>query len=82
MSRWSLCGYSSAYMLLKGTITVVNTAAAGAATNNVNKKIMLKNSEPFTSYIGGIDNTQMDDVYWCSNDNVFTWNNNTIKISK
>ena len=26
------------YMHFKGTITIPNTAAAGAATNNVNKK--------------------------------------------
>ena len=33
-----LCDYSHAYMLLKGTITVNNTVAAGADANNANKK--------------------------------------------
>ena len=30
-------------MLVKGTITVANTAAAGAAANNVDKKVVFKN---------------------------------------
>ena len=38
MIRWNLCDYSNAYILVKGTITVPNLAAAGAAVNNANKK--------------------------------------------
>ena len=34
----SLCDYSDAYILVKGTISVNNTAAQGAAGNNNNKK--------------------------------------------
>ena len=34
MLRSSLCDYSDAYILVKGNITVNNTAAEGAATNN------------------------------------------------
>ena len=34
MLRTSLCDYSNAYILVKGTITVANTAAADADTNN------------------------------------------------
>ena len=37
-----LCHYSNAYILVKRTITVLNTAAAGAAVNNTNKKVILK----------------------------------------
>ena len=37
MLRSSLCHYGDAYILVKGNITVNNTAAAGAA-NNTNKK--------------------------------------------
>ena len=37
MLRSSLCNYSDAYIFVKGTITVANTAAAGAAANNANK---------------------------------------------
>ena len=35
--RSNLCNYSDAYILVKGTITVPNTAAAGAPVNNTNK---------------------------------------------
>ena len=38
MIRSNLCDYSDAYILFKGTITVQNTAAAGWAVNNTNKK--------------------------------------------
>ena len=34
MLRSSLCGYSDAYILVSATITVPNTAAAGANQNN------------------------------------------------
>ena len=36
--RSSLCDYSDVYILVKGTITVNNTAADGAAANNTNKE--------------------------------------------
>ena len=42
MLKSSLCDYSDAYILVKGTITVNNTAAQGAAANNTNKKVILK----------------------------------------
>ena len=38
----SLCDYSDAYILVKRSITVSNTAADGAAANNTNKKVILK----------------------------------------
>ena len=38
MLRSSLCDYSDAYILVKGNITVNNTAADGAAANNDDKK--------------------------------------------
>ena len=38
MLRSSLCDYSDAYILVKGNITVNNTAAEGAAANNTGKK--------------------------------------------
>ena len=34
----SLCDYNNAYIIVKGTITVNDTAAADANANNVNKK--------------------------------------------
>ena len=36
--RSSLYDYSDAYILVKGNMTVNNTAAEGAAANNANKK--------------------------------------------
>ena len=60
MIRSSLCDYSDAYMLVKETITVPNTAAASAAVNNTNKKVIFKNCAPFTSCITKITNTQVD----------------------
>ena len=44
----SLCDYSDAYIHVRGTITVNNTAAAEADANNTNKKVIFKNCAPFT----------------------------------
>ena len=58
----SLCDYSDAYILVKGTISINNTAAAGAAANNINKKVIFKNCGPFTNCISEINNTQIDNA--------------------
>ena len=47
MLKSSLCDYSGAYILDKGTISVNNTAAKDAAPNNTNKKVIFKNCAPF-----------------------------------
>ena len=60
MIRSSLYDYSDAYISVKGTITVPNTAAAGAVVNNTNKKVVFKNCAPFSSCITEINNTQVD----------------------
>ena len=44
----NLCDYSDAYIFVKGTITVPNTAAAGPAVNNANKKVLFKVSCSFS----------------------------------
>ena len=62
MLRSSLCDYSDAYILVKGNIAVNNTAAAGAAANNTNKKVIFKNCAPFTNCISKINNTQIDNA--------------------
>ena len=41
MLKSSLCDYSDAYILVKGTISVNSTAAQGATANNNNKKVIL-----------------------------------------
>ena len=61
MLKSSLCDYSDAYILVKGTISVNNTAAQGAANNN-NKKLIFKNCAPFTNCISEINNTQIDNA--------------------
>ena len=48
MLKSSLCDYSDAYILAKGTITVRNPVAVGAVANNANKKVISKNCVPFT----------------------------------
>ena len=62
MLKSSLCDYSDAYILVKGTITVNNTTAQGAAANNTNKKVIFKNCAPFTICISEINNTQIDNA--------------------
>ena len=62
MLRSSLCDYSDAHILVKGNITVNNTAAAAAA-NNTNKKVLFKNCATFTNCISKIDDTQIDAEY-------------------
>ena len=63
MLKSSLCDYSDAYILVKGTISVNNTAAQGAAAaNNTNKKVIFKNCAPFTNCISEINNTQIDNA--------------------
>ena len=62
MLKSSLCNYSDAYILVKGTISANNTAAAGATANNTNKKVIFKNCAPFTNCISEINNTQIDNA--------------------
>ena len=62
MLKSSLCDYSDAYILVKGTISVNNTAAQDAAANNTNKKVIFKNCGPFTNCISEINNTQIDNA--------------------
>ena len=62
MLRSRLCDYSDADILVKGNISVNNTAGAGAAANNTNKKVIFKNCAPFTNCISKINNTQIDNA--------------------
>ena len=51
MLKSSLCDYTNAYTLVKGNITVPNTAAADTDANNPNEKEMFKNFAPFINCI-------------------------------
>ena len=62
MLKSSLCDYSDAYILVKETIIVNNTAAQGAAPDSSNKKVIFKNCAPFTNCISEINNTQIDNA--------------------
>ena len=62
MLKSSLCDYSDAYILVKGTISVNSTVADGAAANNNNRKVIFKNCAPFTNCISEINNTQVDNA--------------------
>ena len=61
--RSNLCDYSDSYILAKGAMTVPNTAAAGTAGSNTNKKVIFKNYAPFTDCITQINNKQIDDAH-------------------
>ena len=85
MLNFSLCAYSDAYILVIGTITINNTAAADADTTNTNKKVIFKNFAPFTNCISEINNTQVDNAKdidivmpMC---NLIEYSNNYSKIS-
>ena len=62
MLRSSLCDYSNVYILMKGNITVNNTAVKGAAATNTNKIVLFKNCVPFTNCITNINNTEIDNA--------------------
>ena len=62
MIRSNLWDYSDACILVKITITVLNTTAASATVNNTNKKVIFKSCDPVTHSITEINNTQVDDA--------------------
>ena len=47
------------YILVKGNISVNNNAGAGAAEDNLDKKVKFKNCASFTNCISKIKNTQI-----------------------
>ena len=85
MLRSSLCDYSDAYILVKGNITVNNTAADGADANNDNKKVIFKNCAPFTNCISEINNTDIDNATYIDiiklMHNLIEYNDNYSKTS-
>ena len=62
MLKSSLCDYSDAYILVKGTMTVPNTAVTETDANNVNKNVILDNCAPFINCTSEINNAQVDDA--------------------
>ena len=62
MLKWILCNYSDAYILVKETISVANTANNTNDANNTNIKVIFKNCAPFQKFLTEINNTQVDDT--------------------
>ena len=62
MLKSSLFDYSDAYILVKRTITVNNTAAADVDANNANKKVIFKNCALFTDCKSEINNVEIDNA--------------------
>ena len=65
MLRLSLCDYSDAYILVKGTITVTAPGANNGANNIRDKKnrlLILKNNTPFVSCITRINGELIEDA--------------------
>ena len=62
MLKSSLCDYSDAYILVKGTISVSNKSVAAVAVNNNDKKVIFKSCAPFTNCISEINNIQVDNA--------------------
>ena len=60
--RFRLCDYSDAYILVKRSITINNTAVDDANENNTNKKIVFKTYVPFFNCQSKINNTEIDDA--------------------
>ena len=58
MLKSSLCDYNDAYVLVKGTIPIVEQARDN--TNNNNEEVVFKNYALFTDCISEISNTQID----------------------
>ena len=81
MLKFNLCDYSDAYILVKGTITVNNTAAANANADNTNKKVIFKNCTPFTNCISKINNTQVDNDIVIPKYNLIEYSDNYAKTS-
>ena len=62
MLKSSLCDYSDAYILFKGTITIAPAPPPAANPNKNNKEVVFRNCAPFTDCISKIKNTQIDNA--------------------
>ena len=64
MLKSSLCNYSDAYILVKGTITITEAGddAAARQADERDKGLVFKNCAAFTNCISEINNTQVDNA--------------------
>ena len=64
MLKSSLCGYSDAYILVKGTITIHGRGADAVArqADERDKDVSFKSCAPFINCISEINNKQIDNA--------------------
>ena len=64
MLKSSLCDYSDAYILVKGTIKINRRGddAAARQSDERDKGVVFKNCAPFINCISEINNTQIDNA--------------------
>ena len=64
MLRFSLCDYSDAYILVKGTITFIGERddAAARQADERDKGVIFKNCAPFINCKSEINNTEIDNA--------------------
>ena len=55
--------FSNSHILVKGTITVANTASQYQPNNAANKKMIFKNCVPFTNCTSRISSTLVDHAH-------------------
>ena len=67
MLKSSLCDYSDAYILVKGTTTIAGEGADAAVrhADERDKAVAFKNCAPFTNCISEINNTQVGNAKVC-----------------
>ena len=56
MTRWNLCDYSDAYILVSGE----GDSGAAKRADERNKEVIFENCAPFTDSISNINNTHID----------------------
>ena len=56
MTRWNICNYSDAYILVSGE----GDSDAAKRADERNKEVIFENCAPFTDCISNINNTQID----------------------
>ena len=64
MFRSTLCGYSDAYVLVSGTITITWAGKNDVARrlDKSSKRVIFTNCAPFTDCISYVNNTQIDNA--------------------
>ena len=64
MLKSSLCGYSDAYILVKGTIAIAGAGddAAASRADEINKGVIFKNCAPFINCKSEINDTEIDNA--------------------